>query len=339
MLTLPECEGDFNLEVNNKEDLNKSQANKKPQLLIIDDQPIIVQLIHDLFQAEADVFMATSGEAGLALCKRIVPDIILLDVVMHGLSGFDVCQKLKADPALTHIPVIFITGHFDEQDEVAGFKLGAVDFIHKPINPIITKARVTTHLKHKQQTDLIRQMALVDALTGIANRRRFDYDFNNLWRQCLRDKLPLTLAILDVDYFKQYNDFYGHKQGDRALRQLGQSLRNTVGRPQDLVARIGGEEFALLLPNTPITNASVVLGRAMAQVRDLAIEHSQSPLGRLSISIGCAGVIPHRAAFRGELYEQADTALYAAKESGRDQLQFYRPPECAHTPEHSSAGN
>src|SRR5690606_5367595 len=122
----------------------------KPKLLVIDDQAVNIRLIYDLFQYDFDVFMATNGVAGIAKCKQLLPDIILLDVVMEGMTGYDVCRELKKDPVLKHIPIIFITGKFNEQDEVLGFEMGAVDFIHKPINPIITRARVMTHAAYKQ---------------------------------------------------------------------------------------------------------------------------------------------------------------------------------------------
>ena len=171
-----------------------------------------------------------------------LPDLILLDVVMPNMNGFDVCRNLKSDPETRAIPIIFITGNFDEKDEITGFEVGGADFIHKPINPIITRARVRTQLALKQQADQLRSVALTDGLTGVANRRRFDQDMVNIWRQSLRDQLPLTLIMLDVDFFKRYNDHYGHQAGDVCLQKIASALKQTLRRPQDLVARYRLEE-------------------------------------------------------------------------------------------------
>lgn len=297
---------------------------EKPKLLVIDDQAVNVRLIHGLFQSDFDVYMATNGKAGITKCKSLLPDIILLDVVMEGMTGYDVCRELKADPALKHIPVIFITGQFNEQDEVHGFEIGAVDFIHKPINPIITKARVKTHTQHKLQNDVLRNIAMLDGLTGIANRRRFDTEYGRMWRHCARENQILSLIIIDIDYFKQYNDFYGHLEGDSILREIAHCIKSVIGRPQDLVARVGGEEFALLLPNTPKKNTSTILDRLLKKISSLDLAHEKSPLGRLSVSAGCSSIIPNNAEITDILFRQADTALYNAKQQGRNQYRFFQ---------------
>lgn len=295
----------------------------RPKLLVIDDQMINVKIIHELFCSDFDVFMATSGEEALLQCKSVLPDVILLDIVMDGMDGFEVCRKLKSESELNHIPVIFITGQFNEQDEVKGFEVGAVDFIHKPINPIIVKARVATQLKIKQQTDILRNIAMLDGLTGIANRRHFDLELHKMWRHSLREGNCISLVIIDVDYFKQYNDHYGHASGDAALRSIAQCLQDSIYRPQDLVARVGGEEFAILLPETPVDSVVVVVERLAMQVKNLNIRHERSPIGTLSVSVGYSGLIPQNDSNQKTLYEQADSALYAAKKSGRNQAKRF----------------
>ncbi len=298
--------------------------SEKPKLLVVDDQAVNVRLIYELFQSEFDVYMATNGQAGLVKAKQLYPDIILLDVVMPGLSGYDVCQELKADPELKSIPVIFITGQFNEDDEVRGFEMGAVDFIHKPINPVITRARVKTHVQHKLQNDVLRNIALLDGLTGIANRRRFDTEFNRMWRHCARENQFLSLVIIDIDFFKQYNDHYGHHEGDAVLRDVAHCIKSAIGRPQDLAARVGGEEFALLLPNTPLQNTFTILDRLLSKIKMLDMAHEKSPLGRLSISAGCSSIVPGDVQMLNELYQQADIALYRAKQQGRNQYQLFQ---------------
>lgn len=299
-------------------------SNERPKLLVIDDQAINVRLIYDLFKSDFDVFMATSGQTGIDKSKQLLPDIILLDVVMPGMTGYDVCRELKSDSALKHIPVIFITGQFNEEDEVRGFEMGAVDFIHKPINPIITRARVLTHTQHKQQSDLLRNIAMLDGLTGIANRRSFDTEFDRMWRHCARENHVLSMIIIDIDYFKQYNDFYGHLEGDSILREVAHCIKSVIGRPQDLVARVGGEEFALLLPNTPQQNTTTILNRLLKKISLLDLAHEKSPIGRLSVSAGCSSVIPDNTDVADRLFREADTALYKAKQQGRNQYRFFQ---------------
>ncbi|QJR79774.1 diguanylate cyclase [Alteromonas pelagimontana] len=295
---------------------------EKPRLLVVDDQAVNVRLIYDLFQSEFSVFMATNGEMGLAKSREIMPDIILLDVVMDGLNGYDLCRQLKADETLKHIPVIFITGQFNEEDEVYGFKMGAVDFIHKPINPVITRARVMTHMQHKLQADILRNISMLDGLTNIANRRHFNAEIERMWRNCAREQQTLSLIIIDIDYFKQYNDHYGHLAGDSVLRKVAESVTAAIKRPQDLAARVGGEEFALLLPNTPEENLCAVLERLFTNIRVCDIAHDKSPLGKLSVSAGCSSVIPKNTEDTSTLYKRADTALYRAKQQGKNQYVF-----------------
>ena len=189
-------------------------ANRRPKILIADDQPTNIRVLYELFRDQCDVFMATTGAQTMQICRAELPDLILLDVVMDDIDGHEVCRRLKADPLTGAIPIIFVTSQNQEADEVIALGLGAVDFITKPINPVIVRARVRTHLTLKLQGDLLRASALLDGLTGVANRRKFDEDVQTDWRQCLRESAPLSLILIDIDYFKLYNDRYGHQAGD-----------------------------------------------------------------------------------------------------------------------------
>ncbi|MEO8646933.1 diguanylate cyclase [Pseudomonas sp.] len=290
----------------------------RPKLLIVDDQPTNIRVLHELFRQDCDVFMATSGEQAISVCQTQLPDLILLDVVMEGMDGHEVCRRLKADPATQGIPIIFITAQQQESDEVLGLELGAVDFITKPINTTIVRARVRTHLTLKLQSDLLRSMALMDGLTGVANRRKFNEDILAAWRLCLREQKPLSLILVDVDYFKRYNDRYGHQAGDDCLKSVAQTLSETVRRPYDLVARYGGEEFACVLPNTVLSGAVEIAERMQERVRTLGIEHSASDVDRVvTISLGVATLTPTRDLEFQALIEAADKQLYEAKNAGR----------------------
>jgi diguanylate cyclase (GGDEF)-like protein len=290
----------------------------KPKLLVVDDQPINIQVMYRCFAGDYQVFMATSGEQALELCKSNPPDLILLDVVMPGLDGFEVCKQLKADEATDHIPVIFVTAHTDPAQETHGLNLGAVDFIAKPINPDVVRARVKTHLTLKFQSDLLRRLVFLDGLTGVFNRRYFDQQIQTEWSRSLRSNEPLSLILLDVDFFKLFNDQYGHQAGDDALRRIALTLKAGLRRPADLVARFGGEEFACVLPETSHEDAMDISKRLESAVRALGIPHALSSCADvITISVGLATRVINTGTEAVDLISLADKMLYEAKHSGR----------------------
>ena len=298
-------------------------ANRRPKILIADDQPVNIRALHALFSEHFDVFMATGGAQAIRICQRELPDLVLLDVVMDDVDGHEVCRLLKADALTSAIPVIFITSQNQEADEVRALQLGAVDFITKPVNPVIVRARVRTHLTLKLQGDLMRASALLDGLTGVANRRKFDEDLAKGWRQCSRERTPLSLIMLDVDYFKRYNDHYGHQAGDVCLRSVARAVSGTLRRPYDSVARYGGEEFACLLPNTGLDGAVAIAKTMEACVRSLEIEHAASDIaGAITISLGVATASPGAQGDASTLVGAADWHLYRAKRPGRGRVDF-----------------
>jgi diguanylate cyclase (GGDEF)-like protein len=290
----------------------------RPKLLIVDDQPTNVRVLHELFRSECDVFMANSGEQAISVCRNQLPDLVLLDVVMDDIDGHEVCRRLKADPLTVDIPIIFITARGEEADEAFGLELGAVDFISKPINPVIVRARVKTHLTLKLQGDYLRSLAMLDGLTGIPNRRKFESALIAAWAQACRDSLPLSLVMIDVDFFKRYNDHYGHQEGDTCLRRVAMALSGSLNRPYDLVARYGGEEFICILPGADLDGAVKIAQRLQRAVADLFIEHAASDVAaHLTISLGVASTIPVCAESPNLLVVAADERLYDAKQKGR----------------------
>lgn len=306
---------------------------QRPRLLVVDDQPLNVHTLYLALQADHQVFVATSGEQALKLAREKQPDVVLLDVVMPGLDGFEVCRRLRADQATADIPVIFVTAHSNEAEEAAGLDAGAVDFIAKPINPRIVRARVRTHLTLKRQSDALRQMAFIDGLTGVFNRRHFDERLQQEWQRALRNGTPLALMLIDLDCFKRYNDRYGHPAGDDCLRRVALALQAGLQRPADLLARYGGEEFACILPETEAVGALALAHRLCQRVQALGIEHLDAPDGRhASVSIGVAGRPGAAGAEQGSpggpgkaddgpatLLVRADRQLYRAKDAGRGQ--------------------
>ena len=290
----------------------------RPKLLVVDDQRINILVLNELFRNDCEVFMATNGEQALQICRAQLPDLVLLDVQMDGIDGFEVCRRLKADAETRNIPVIFITAQGGEADEVRGLQLGAVDFIAKPINPVIVRARVQTHLTLKLQSDLLRSMALFDGLTGVPNRRKFDEQLVRDWRQSQREQTALSVILIDVDHFKRYNDHYGHQAGDAALQAVARVLDGTLKRPHDLLARYGGEEFVGVLPNTGLSEAVELAERMQTEVRALNLEHVGSPEAQVvTISLGVATVVARSDLAPQALVEAADQQLYAAKQAGR----------------------
>ena len=298
----------------------------RPKLLLVDDQPMNIRVLHQLFRYDCDVHMATGGEQAIEVCKALLPDLILLDVVMEGMDGHEVCRRLKADPLTQDIPIIFLSANGEEDDEAIGLELGAVDYIGKPFNPMIVRARVKTHLTLKRQGDYLRSMAMLDGLTGVANRRKLEARLEAAWSQACRDNGPLSLIMIDVDYFKKYNDHYGHQSGDQCLRRLAMALAATLNRPYDLLARYGGEEFACLLPDTDLAGAERVAQKMLAAVAELRIEHLASDVGpQVSLSLGIATVRVSARLTPQELLRCADEQLYLAKAGGRARVcaRFY----------------
>ncbi|MDR5827158.1 diguanylate cyclase [Caballeronia sp. LP006] len=294
-------------------------VHRRPKLVIADDQPVNIRVLYELFRDTCDIFMATSGAQAIQVAQNELPDLILLDVVMDDLDGHEVCRRLKSDPLTRDTPIIFITSQDHEDDEVKALELGAVDFITKPINPVITRARVRTHLTLKLQGDRLRASALLDGLTGVANRRKFDEDLLADWRHCARENSPLSLILLDVDYFKRFNDHYGHQAGDACLKTIAKTLGKSLRRPYDKLARYGGEEFACLLPNTNVDGAKLVAQNMLDAVRALAIAHRLSDVDEhVTLSAGVAAVLPSRELLTSAvLIKAADDALYEAKRAGR----------------------
>lgn len=294
-----------------------------PRILIIDDMASNIRLLSHILHEQAEIFFATSGAAGIAMAREKMPDLILLDVEMPGINGYEVCQQLKADLALAHSPVIFVTGHTSIQNEIRALESGGVDFITKPLNPPVVSARVKTHLTLKRQSDILRAQANLDGLTGIYNRRSFDQRLDEECRRHRRYGVPLALAMIDVDHFKPFNDHYGHQAGDHCLRQVATAIQANTKRPGEMAARYGGEEFAVIMPASNLDSAEKFGEMVCDKVRQLAIPHLGSAINDIAIvtvSIGVASIQPVDDKALQQLITAADKALYLAKNAGRNRV-------------------
>ncbi len=292
--------------------------DKKPMILIVDDEPINVQVLTQSLKDLYHVKVTTSGTKALEIVStEPPPDLILLDIIMPGIDGYEICRRLKSDERTRNSPVVFITVQDSVEDEMAGLGLGAVDYITKPFNLPIVQARVRTHIELKRKSDMLEDLAFMDGLTNIGNRRRFDEAMPREWRRCGRKQLPVSLVMMDVDSFKPYNDNYGHAAGDKCLQQVARTLENSLLRGGDLVMRYGGEEFVVLLPETDPEGALSVAERMRHEVEKLAIRHEFSATADVvTISFGVATVVPTDENSPSDLLEAADKMVYAAKEAG-----------------------
>lgn len=293
----------------------------KPKVLVVDDQPLPMELLVQTLCDDYQLYMATSGEQALALCRSDPPDLVLLDVLMPGMDGFSVCKALKANPATAAIPVIFVTARSDPGQETHGLSLGAVDFIAKPINPAVVRARVHTHLTLKFQADMLKKLVLLDGLSGVFNRRYFDQQLASEWGRSTRSGLPLSLILVDVDHFSAYNTRYGHQAGDDCLRLIAVALKGVLRRPADLVARFAGEEFACLLPDTSPADVRKLANDMAQRVRDLGkLQPGHTALQNITVSIGLV-TRTHAAAGQVDGFLQEVSAQLAlAKASGPGQI-------------------
>ncbi|SEK69869.1 diguanylate cyclase domain-containing protein [Ectothiorhodospira marina] len=299
-------------------------SETRATVLIVDDQPTNIHALASLLKADYRILTATRGEKALELSQgEQAPDLILLDIVMPDMDGYETCRRLKDNETTRSIPVIFVTALDHDKDEEQGLNLGASDYISKPFNPAIVRARVRNQVNLKLKTNMLEKISLQDGLTEIPNRRYFDQKLAEEWARSSRNDQSLALLMVDIDQFKPFNDHYGHGAGDECLRRVAQALRRVPTRATDLVARYGGEEFVVLLPETDTRGAQHVAQAMLEAVRSLEVTHDYSDVApHVTISIG--GAIQsrqHPKPSAEDLKKAADTALYQAKTNGRNRYQ------------------
>lgn len=294
-------------------------SRESRRVLVVDDSLVIQRLVQARLRNDGfEVVLCGDGKDALDVAKNCHPDVILLDVDMPGLNGYDTCKVLKSDPQTSFIPIIFLTSHTKIDDKVKGLDLGAIDYVAKPFDPIELRARVRSAYRTKYLMDLLAEKAQVDGLTGLNNRAFFDSRIVNEIERAKRYGAPLALVLSDVDKFKSVNDTYGHTFGDTVLSEVAEVVRN-VARSTDVVARYGGEEFVVVLPEQDLQGAAVFANRAREMIEALVLEHNGVPV-KITSSFGVASTVEIGYAEAQQLIDCADKALYAAKEAGRNRV-------------------
>lgn len=289
-------------------------------ILVVDDTPANLSLMSSLLRDTYKVKVANCAERALEIAQSgTPPDLILLDILMPGMDGYEVCRRLKAQEATKDIPIIFITAMADVENESMGFAMGAVDYISKPFNKTVVKARIRVHMQLKRQSRLLENLVFLDALTEVPNRRALDQAFAKEWARTLRSGKPLSYLLVDIDLFKQFNDHYGHGSGDECLARVAKALHGCVQRPGDCLGRYGGEEFAAILADTDLDQALQVAHNFHTSVAALQIPHARSAVAaHITVSVGVATTKPIADQNMQALSEAADRMLYAAKHAGKN---------------------
>lgn len=302
---------------------NNEIYNRQPLILIVDDTVKNLQVLGSILREENyKIAVANNGNQAILIANEILPDLILLDVMMPELDGFETCKKLKSLPETKDIPVIFLTAKVETEDIIEGFKAGAVDYITKPFNSYELKARVKTHVELKiskdlllQKNEILKKLSITDGLTGLFNHRYITDALSRLIEENNRYKEPLSISMLDIDNFKKSNDEYGHLFGDEVLVRTANSIESCL-RKTDLVGRYGGEEFLVLFAHTNLKGAVESVERIIKSVENLKWENKN-----IIVTIS-AGVCEKKDENTSALLKKADDLLYTAKQKGKNRVEY-----------------
>ena len=300
------------------------ENQKMNSILIVDDEVLNLKMLRSVLHDDYTVYTAKDGLSAIEIATENKPDLILLDIIMPEMDGYEVLAILKSNVITRHIPVIFITGLDSKAEEEKGLSMYAADYISKPFSPGIVNLRVRNQIQIVNQIRTIELLSNLDQLTQIPNRRSLDQQLFSEWGRSMREKIPLSLLMIDVDKFKIYNDTYGHLQGDKVLIMVAKTIVATLHRAGDFAARFGGEEFCVLLPGADIVGATLVAEQIRAAIQSLVILCEDGSGSKVTVSIGVHSLVPEGLADTiPDLIDKADNAMYAAKEAGRNCVRKY----------------
>lgn len=289
------------------------------KILVIDDSSVQTELLDSILREDYELTLCHTAEGGLRLAKEGGFSLILLDVVMPGRDGFMLLRELKATELTKYVPVILLTSLTEVEYEERGLLLGAVDYVTKPFSPVIIKARVNTHIQLYRYQLKFKAQAMMDELTGVANRRRYEDESLARWREAVRFQLPLSICMCDIDKFKLYNDTFGHPAGDQVIKAVAQTASGFFHRSTDLFARYGGEEFVAVFMGNEGPSAFGLAKSIRQAVEELRIPHNSPVSPWVTISMGGVTLVPRREDNYETYLKLADTMLYDAKRFGRNQ--------------------
>lgn len=289
-------------------------------VLIVDDELMSRTLLASILEPYFQYETAHSGTDALDKCRASQPDLILLDMNMPDMNGLDLCRMLKADSDLSSIPVIFVTATMDIESENTCWSVGASDYVVKPVTASTLIHRIKNQLQNKLRTELLQKMTFKDQLTGLFNRLYLSNEIPRLIKQIARDNAQVSAVMIDIDFFKYYNDRYGHIQGDVCLENIASILNESAKRPFDAAIRFGGEEFLMILPYTDRKGAESIANAVVNNVFNMALPHADGINSRVTISAGYATGLAREFIDSGviELIERADVYLFDAKEKGKN---------------------
>ncbi|GGW92236.1 GGDEF domain-containing response regulator [Alteromonas halophila] len=298
---------------------------KQCHVLIVDDQDTSRLVTEEVLCNEVICSSLSTANNIVEECHKHRPDLILMDVDMPGVTGFDACKNLNDDEALRHIPVIFVTASVSDEDQCNCWACGCVDFIPKPINATTLWNRVRTHLSNVVKTELLEKLIYIDRLTGAYSRHYYEDHLPAVERHAKRTQSPVSFVLFDIDHFKQYNDHYGHQQGDKCLRDVALLAKGSLSRPLDKLIRLGGEEFLVVLPETDHEGAVHVADHLRQTIYEAAIPHKPVALQRVTVSAGVATMTSGSRMSSDSTIALADEQLYRAKDKGRNAVAAHRP--------------
>jgi len=298
----------------------KTEEKKKNSLLIVDDNNIHLFALSSILESEYTIYMAKNGEEAVEKAKEFLPDLILLDIIMPKMNGYQAVLELRKNEKTKNIQIIFITSLDDDQNEIKGLSFHAIDYICKPYNIEIVKLRIQNNMERINQFRFMEKSSFLDNLTGLPNRRSFESKIGKEWKQAIREQKHISILLLDLDKFKSVNDTYGHQQGDIVLKYVSEIFTQVLKRGSDFAARWGGEEFAAVLYNAQLEEAIKIAEAIRCEIEKANIPCGEENFIKITISIGINSQIPEKSSSMEDFIKKADMALYTAKQNGRNRL-------------------